>query len=253
VPERSARMAGVRVHQLVLRERDGWLPDPDAIPWEDVAVVWVASPHNPTGAVAPPGLLGELADRCRRHDAILAVDEAYSELWFGDVPPPSALELADRTGVVVFKSLSKRSGVPGLRSGFVAGDERVLATFVRQRAVAGTTPPLVVQQASVAIWDDERHVQEARERYAARRALLAPAAAAAGLEPVGDAAGMFLWLRTPDPDDARTVERLVERSLLTMPGSYLGSGGEGHIRAALTPTLAQVERAVQLLEERPVP
>ena len=122
-------MAGLRVHQLVLRERDGWLPDPDAIPWDDVAVVWIATPHNPTGAVAPLELLAELAERCRRHGAILAVDEAYSELWFGAGPPPSALQLADREGVVVFKTLSKRSGVPGLRSGFAAGDERVIAAL----------------------------------------------------------------------------------------------------------------------------
>ncbi len=246
-------MAGLRVHQLVLRERDGWLPDPDSIPWNDVAVVWISTPHNPTGAVASLELLQELAERCRRHDAVLAVDEAYSELWFGATPPPSALQLPDRANVAVFNTLSKRSGVPGLRSGFVAGDERIVATLSRHRAVAGTTPPLMVQAASVPIWNDERHVDQARERYAARRALLAPAASAAGLEPVGGEAGMFLWLRAPDADDPRLVERLVERSLLTMPGSYLGTGGEGHIRAALTPPLADVERAVAFLEERPVP
>lgn len=252
VPERSAIMAGLRVHQQVLSDRNGWLPDPDAIPWDDVAVVWIATPHNPTGAVAPLSLLAELAERSRRHGAILAVDEAYSELWFGASAPPSALQLADRGGVVVFKTLSKRSGVPGLRSGFVAGDERVIAALIRQRAVAGTTPPLVIQQASVAIWSDERHVEEGRRRYAERRALLAPAASAAGLEPVGGEAGMFLWLRTPEPDDRELVERLVERSLLTMPGSYLGAGGEGHVRAALTPPLPDVRRAIALLQERPV-
>jgi acetylornithine aminotransferase len=253
VPERSARMAGLRTVPLVLTERDGWLPDPDAVPWDDVAIVWITNPHNPTGAVAPLTLLEAFAARCRAHGAILAVDEAYSELWFGDqTPPPSALALEDRRGVVVFNTLSKRSGVPGLRSGFAAGDERIVARLARHRAVAGTTPPLVVQQASIPVWRDEEHVVAARARYAARRALLAPAAQAAGLEPVGGAAGMFLWLRAPGPDDERMAAHLLERSLLTMPGSLLGSGGEGHLRAALTPPLHELERAAKLLANRPL-
>jgi aspartate/methionine/tyrosine aminotransferase len=253
VPERSARMAGLRVHQLVLSQSDGWLPDPDAVPWDDVAVLWITTPHNPTGAVAPLELLEILAERCRRHGAILAVDEAYSELWAdGDAPPPSALQLADRTGVVVFNSLSKRSGVPGLRSGFAAGDEQIVGRLKRQRAVSGTTPPLFVQQASIAIWSDEQHVSAARERYAAKRVTLGRASALAGLEPVGGPAGMFLWLRTPDPDE-HAMQRLVEQSLLTMPGSFLGNGGEGHLRVALTPPADEVERAVVLLRSLPAP
>ena len=87
VPERSAHMAGLRVHRLVLAPHDGWLPDPEAVPWADVAVVWITSPHNPTGTVASLELLEAFAERCRRHGAILAVDEAYSELWSGDSPP----------------------------------------------------------------------------------------------------------------------------------------------------------------------
>ena len=153
--------------------------------------------------------------------------------------------------MVVFKSLSKRSGVPGLRSGFAAGDERIVAQLSKHRAVAGTTPPLVIQQASVAVWRDEQHVVAARARYGARRTLLAPAARAAGLEPVGGEAGMFLWLRTPGSDDERMAERLLERSLLTMPGSLLGDGGEGHLRVALTPSLRELERAAQMLTGSP--
>jgi acetylornithine aminotransferase len=248
VPERSARMAGLRVHQLVLSERDGWLPDPEAVPWDDVAVVWITTPHNPTGSVAPLSLLEAFAERCRRHDAILAVDEAYSELW-STQPPPSALQLEDRTGVVVFNSLSKRSGVPGLRSGFAAGDEGIVGRLKRQRAVSGATPPLFVQEASISIWEDEDHVSTARERYAAKRATLAAAARRAELEPVGGDAGMFLWLRAQSGDDERTMELLVERSLLTLPGSFLGPGGEGHLRVALTPPTSEIELAAKRLEK----
>ena len=149
--------------------------------------------------------------------------------------------------MIAFNSLSKRSGVPGLRSGFAAGDERIVGRLKRQRAVSGTTPPLYVQQASIAVWGDEDHVVAARARYAVKRATLSEASRLAGLEPVGGPAGMFLWLRTPAPDDPGTMERLIERSLLTMPGSFLGEGGEGHLRMALSPPVEEVKRAAVLL------
>ncbi len=248
VPERSALFAGVRVAGIPLTAACGWLPDPDAIPWgEDLAIVWLTSPHNPTGAVAPPELVAELAERCRRHGAILAVDEAYSELWFGDRAPGSALQLADRTGVVVLNTLSKRSGVPGLRSGFAAGDPEIVARLKRVRVDMGTTPQLFVQRASIAAWSDEAHVAVSRESYATRRALLAEGFEHAGLTHAGGPAGMFLWLRAPDGDDVTAFTKLVERGVLPVPGSYLGLTGAGHLRASFTRPLAEIERAAELL------
>jgi aspartate/methionine/tyrosine aminotransferase len=247
IPERSALAAGQPVVRLVLSAAGSWLPDPDAIPWERAAIVWVTNPHNPTGAIAPLALLEELAGRCRRSGAILALDETYSEFWFGGDPPPSGLQLEDRSGVVVFHSLSKRSGLAGLRSGFMAGDEEIVRRVKRHRADIGTTPPALIQRASVVAWGDEGHVVEARGRYAAKRAVLAQAARGAGLEHVGGPGGIFLWLRVPGGDDVGLAHRLLERSLLTMPGSYLGQGGEGHLRVALTPTAERVSRAVELL------
>ncbi len=247
VPLRSARAAGLEVVPQILSVASSWLPDPDAIPWGRAAVVWVTNPHNPTGAVAPLALLDDLAERCRRSGAILALDETYSEFWFDGDPPPSGLELRDRGGVVVFHSLSKRSGLAGLRSGFMAGDEQIVRRVKRHRADIGTTPPALVQRASIAAWSDDRHVVQARARYAAKRAVLAEAARRASLQHAGGRGGIFLWLRVPDGDDERLAERLLERSLLTMPGSYLGPGGEGHVRAALTPTAERIARAAELL------
>jgi aspartate/methionine/tyrosine aminotransferase len=247
VPERSARAAGLAVAAQVLSAGASWLPDPDAIPWHEAAVVWVINPHNPTGAVASRALLEELAERCRRNDAILAVDETYSEFWFDGDAPASGLQLEDRSGVVVFNSLSKRSGLAGLRSGFMAGDPEVVSRVRRHRSDIGTTPPAIVQRASIAAWSDEDHVLQARARYAAKRELLAAAAERAGLPHVGGPAGIFLWLRVPDGDDLRMVDLLLERSLLVMPGSYLGPGGEGHLRVALTPTTERIARAAELL------
>lgn len=247
VPERSAHAADLPVTAQVLSAATSWLPDPDAIPWGQVAIVWVVTPHNPTGAIAPRELLHELAERCRRSGAILAIDETYSELWFEGEPPSSGLELEDRGGVIVFNSLSKRSGLAGLRSGFIAGDPEIVGRIRRHRSDIGTTPPELVQRASIAAWGDEAHVTEARARYADKRKVLAAGARRAGLEHVGGPAGIFLWLRVPDDEDERMCELLLERSLLMLPGSLLGPGGEGHLRAALTPTPARIAQAAELL------
>jgi aspartate/methionine/tyrosine aminotransferase len=247
VPARSAQAVGLPTHVQTLTADTGWLPDPDAIPWGRTAIVWVINPHNPTGAIAPRALLEELAERSRRSGAILALDETYSEFWFGEEPPASGLELTDRSSVVVFNSLSKRSGLAGLRSGFMAGDPEIISRVRRHRSDIGTTPPTIVQVASIAAWSDEDHVIAARARYAAKRAVLEAAALGFGLEHVGGPAGIFLWLRVPDGDDAQMLDLLLDRSLLMMPGSYLGVGGEGHLRAALTPAPERITRAAELL------
>jgi aspartate/methionine/tyrosine aminotransferase len=247
VAERSARAAGLPLATQILSAGSSWLPDPDAIPWGRTAIVWVVNPHNPTGAVAPRALLEELAERCRRSGAILALDETYSEFWFDGEAPASGLQLEDRSAVIVFNSLSKRSSLAGLRSGFIAGDPEIVSRVRRHRSDIGTTPPALVQRASIAAWSDDEHVVRARAGYAAKRNVLEAAAARAGLEHVGGRAGIFLWLRVRDGDDARAFATLVERSLLMVPGSYLGPGGEGHLRAALTPPTEQIEQAAELL------
>jgi aspartate/methionine/tyrosine aminotransferase len=248
VPERSARAAGLSPCVQTLSTEDGWLPDPGQINWRRVAIVWIVSPHNPTGARAPLELIEELAESCRRRGAILAVDETYSEFWFQGEPPTSALQLANRTGVVVFNSLSKRSGLAGLRSGFLAGDPEIVGRIRRHRSDIGTTPPTFVQRASIAAWNDEAHVAQARERYARKRELLASAAVRAGLLDAGEPAGIFLWLGVPGGDDERAHELLLERSLLVVPGSYLGAGGEGYLRVALTGPAERTTRAAELLQ-----
>ncbi len=247
VPSRSAAIAGLDVVELPLDAAHGWLPDLDAVPWERLAILWLASPGNPTGAVAPLAYLEQAAARCRAHDAWLACDEAYVELWFDGEPPPSALQLADRRNVVVFHSLSKRSSMPGYRSGFVAGDAELMAVLKRIRPNVGTAPQRFVQHASIAAWEDDAHVAEVRARYAAKRAVLLPALEAAGLTNVGGPASFFLWLAVGgDGDDEAFAARWLERGIVVTPGSYLGAG-HGHVRVALVPTLAECERAAELL------
>ncbi|MBA3412440.1 MAG: aminotransferase class I/II-fold pyridoxal phosphate-dependent enzyme, partial [Actinobacteria bacterium] len=161
VPERGALFAGAEPLLVPLHERNGFLPDLDSIPeetWQRLALFWVNYPNNPTGATAPRELLARLSELARRHDFVLAADEAYSELWY-EAPPASVLELGDLRNVVAFNTLSKRSSMTGYRSGFVAGDAQVIGALRTFRPTVGTAPQEFVQRASVAAWDDEAHVE----------------------------------------------------------------------------------------------
>ncbi len=242
VPGRGAAFAGREVVEIPLTPEHGWLPDLDAVPWDRLGVLWLNTPGNPTAVAAPAEFLREAAARCRRHGVVLASDEAYSEVYFGAEPPASALE-AGLEGVIAFNTLSKRSSMPGYRSGFAAGDPDLIAALKRYRPNVGTAPQTFVQRASVDAWGDEEHVVETRARYASKRAVVLPALEAAGLEQAGGDASFFLWMRAPDG----FAEEALEKGIVVTPGEYLGPGGEGHVRVALVPTLAECERAARLL------
>jgi succinyldiaminopimelate transaminase len=245
VYERGALFAGAEVRTLPLLRENGFLPDLDALD-DRTAIVWVNYPHNPTGAVAPLSFYEELAELADRLDFVIASDEAYSELWF-DEPPPSALQVADRSRVIVFQTLSKRSSMTGYRSGFVAAPVEVIAALKAYRPTVGTAPQEFVQRASVVAWDDEQHVDETRARYAAKRDVLLPVLADLGWEVVASDATMYLWVAVPD--SKTLVERLLERGVLVSPGSFFGPSGEGYVRFALVPPLAECERAAAILGE----
>ena len=245
VYERGALFAGAEVRRLPLLRENGFLPDLDALD-DRTAIVWVNYPHNPTGAVAPLSFYEKLAELAERLDFVIASDEAYSELWF-DEPPPSALQIADRSRVIVFQTLSKRSSMTGYRSGFVAAPVEVIAALKAYRPTVGTAPQEFVQRASVVAWDDEQHVEETRARYAAKRDVLLPVLADLGWEVVASNATMYLWVAVPDAETL--VERLLERGVLVSPGSFFGPSGAGYIRFALVPPLAECRRAAAILGE----
>jgi succinyldiaminopimelate transaminase len=252
VPSRGALFAGAEVVDVPLDPARGWLPDLDAVDWDGIALLWLNFPNNPTAATATPALYQRAAELARAHGFILASDEAYSELWFEGDPPVSALELPDHTNLLVFNTLSKRSSMPGYRSGFAAGDPELVAAMKRYRPNVGVAPQTFVQRAAIAAWGDEEHVVENRERYRAKRDALLPALLAAGLEPAGGAASFFLWLRIPggEDDESYALRLLEELGLGVAPGSIFGPGGAGHVRIALVPTLAECHRAADLLASR---
>ncbi|HET6550546.1 MAG TPA: aminotransferase class I/II-fold pyridoxal phosphate-dependent enzyme, partial [Solirubrobacter sp.] len=246
VYDRGARFAGKQVLELPLREEAGWLPELDGVDWDRVAILWLNYPNNPTGATAPLEFYEQAAELARRHGFVLASDEAYSELYFG-APPASALQLEDRTNVAVFNTLSKRSSMPGYRSGFVAGDPEIVAALKKYRPNVGVAPPEFFQRAAIAAWSDEAHVDDVRERYRAKREALLPALEALGLRSAGGDATFFLWV---EGSDALAADWL-EAGVVVAPGSFFGPAGEGYLRLALVPPLEAIERAVNRLRAVP--
>ena len=241
VYERGALFAGARVQTLPVRRENGFLPDLEELD-DGVALLWVNYPHNPTGAVAPAEFYDELAEAAERHDFVIGSDEAYTELWF-DEAPRSALQAADRSRIVVFHTLSKRSSMTGYRSGFVAGPPEIVTALKAYRPTVGTAPQEFVQRASVVAWNDERHVEETRARYRAKREVLVPAIESRGWEIVASEATMYLWVAGVDP------LALLERGIIVSPGEMFGPSGEGYVRFALVPTLEECTRAAEILGE----
>jgi succinyldiaminopimelate transaminase len=247
VYERGAAFAGKGVLTLPLARNRGFLPDLDAVDaatWERVALLWVNYPNNPTAATAPRAFYARAAELARRHGFVLASDEAYSELYFGAEPPASALELDDLSHVAVLNTLSKRSSMPGYRSGFVAGDPELVAALKRYRPNVGVAPPEFVQRAAIAAWEDEAHVRAVRETYRAKRDVLVPALEAIGLRHVGGDATFFLWLDA-GPDAEALAAGLLEDGLVLTPGSFFGPAGEGYLRLSLVPALDECRRAAE--------
>jgi N-succinyldiaminopimelate aminotransferase len=252
----AAVMAGAE--PVFVPGADGGAGQPDfaALPpdlLDRAALAYLCTPANPQGTVADAALLERSVAAARRHGFVLASDECYSEIW-DRAPPPGALAACAALGeglanVVVFNSLSKRSSVPGLRSGFVAGDERVLAAFARLRAYGGAATPLPVLAAAAALWRDEAHVVLNRDLY---RAKLDLAAERLGgrfgfARPAG---GFFLWL---DVGDGEAAARALwaEAGIRVLPGAYLAAEdadgvnpGRAMIRVALVHDLATTARGL---------
>jgi succinyldiaminopimelate transaminase len=252
VQGRGALFAGGRVVKAPLLERNGFLPDLDAIgpeTWARVAVFWVNYPNNPTGTVAPLSFFERLAGLAVEHDFLLASDEAYTELYFGE-PPPSALQLASRRNVAAFNTLSKRSSMTGYRSGFVAGDPELIGALRAFRPTVGTAPQEFVQRAAIAAWDDEAHVERTREAYGRKREILLEALGETRIRVAGSEATMYLWLEVPGGGSSEAFATgLLEHGIVVAPGAFFGPAGEGYVRIALVPTEDECRSAAAILRE----
>ncbi|MBB3142296.1 succinyldiaminopimelate transaminase [Halomonas organivorans] len=262
--EGAALLAGGTPLYLDCRAEHGFRPDLDAVPaetWRDVQIVFTCSPGNPTGAVTPLGELKKLIALADEFDFIVAADECYSELYLDEAaPPPGLLQACSELGrhdyrrCLVFHSLSKRSNLPGLRSGFVAGDADLIAAFRRYRTYHGCAMSLPLQHASIAAWNDEAHVRANRDAYREKFAtvteILAPA-----LDFPAPEASFYLWPAVPGGDDeAFTRSLYAEQHVSVLPGSYMGrpgadgvNPGAGRIRLALVDELDATAEAARRL------
>lgn len=267
--EGAALLAGAQPHFVPTIESRNFAQDWDSVPeavWARTQLLIVCSPGNPTGAVMPLSEWKKLFDLSDRHGFVIASDECYSEIYFRDEPPLGGMEAAARLGrsdfknLVSFTSLSKRSNVPGMRSGFVAGDAAIMKKFLLYRTYHGSAMSPVVQAASIAAWRDEQHVIENRALYRSKFAQVTPLLAEV-LEVALPDAGFYLWAKVKgnDTDFARDLHALYNVTVL--PGSYLARDGHGanpgaqRIRMALVAETAEcieaAQRIVQFVKSRP--
>jgi len=255
--EGAALLAGATPHFLNCTEESGLLPDFASVSeqqWRQCQLLYICSPGNPTGAVLPMTQLQQLIALAREHNFVIASDECYSEIYFDEnSPPPGLLEACAAMGdnqyrnCVVFHSLSKRSNLPGLRSGFVAGDAEILRQFALYRTYHGCAMPPHHQLGSIAAWNDEVHVQANRQLY--REKFSAVLAEFDGkLDVAAPDAGFYLWPRL-DTSDTEFARRLYATENVTvLPGSFLGrevqgiNPGANHLRMAL---VAEPEQCIE--------
>lgn len=261
--EGAAILAGAQPHFLNCNADHNFIPDFDSVSpdiWQRCQLLYLCSPGNPTGAVIDQATLTKVIELAHQYDFIIASDECYSEIYFeSDQAPVGLLQAAiaagytDLSRCVVFHSLSKRSNAPGLRSGFVAGDAKVLKDFLRYRTYHGCAMPPSTQSASIVAWNDEDHVAFNRELYTQKfNAVLEI------LSPVMNVslpeAGFYLWAETPisDTDFARRL--FDQQNVTVLPGSYLardteqGNPGQNRIRMALVAPLEECVEAAHRIK-----
>jgi len=228
---------------------------PEAV-WQGTQLIYVCSPGNPNGRVMPLSEWQTLFEMSDRYGFIIAADECYSEIYFGEDKPLGALQAAQQLGrtdyknLVVFSSLSKRSNVPGMRSGFVAGDADVLAKFALYRTYHGCAMNPIIQTAAIAAWSDEAHVAENRHLYAEKFAKAI--AILSSVLPVSKPdAGFYLWFKTPIADTAFAQQLYRDYNVSVLPGSFLAreahgiNPGANYIRLALVANLEETLEAAQ--------
>jgi len=261
--EGAILLAGAQPHFLNLLPENRFALDLRQLPeeiWRRTQLIYVCSPGNPTGNVITLDEWQALFELSDRHGIVIASDECYSEIYFDESRPPlGGLEAAQRLGrrdfrrLVAFSSLSKRSNVPGMRSGFVAGDAEILAKFLLYRTYHGCAMNPAIQAASAAAWEDEKHVAENRrlyrEKFEKTLAILSPVTEVEMPE-----AAFYLWLRTPIADTEFAKQLFGQYNVTVVPGSYLAreahgvNPGRNYIRVALVAPVEECLEAAQRLK-----
>jgi len=258
--EGAALLAGARPHFINCTAANGLLPELASVTeeqWRQCQLLYLCSPGNPTGAVMSLQQLQEVIRLAREFDFVIASDECYSEIYFDEATPPAGLLQAcaamgddEFRNCVVFHSLSKRSNLPGLRSGFVAGDARLLRAFLQYRTYHGCAMPIHHQLGSIAAWNDEQHVRANRQLYRDKFAAVL-AELHSHLPVAAPDAGFYLWPETPVSDLEFARRLYATENVIVLPGRFLArdangvNPGENRVRMALVAPLAQCVEAAQ--------
>ena len=258
--EGAALLAGTEPVLVNCIDDTGFLPNFDDVTedaWQACELLFICTPGNPAGAVMPLSMLQRLIELAHQHDFLIASDECYSEIFpEEDRPPPGLLQASAALGhedfsrCLCFHSLSKRSNLPGLRSGFVAGDPHWIERFRRYRTYHGCAMPLHHQLASEWAWADEQHVIENRARYREKFAAVTPILASS-MNVSSPDAGFYLWPETPIDDEAFAQQLLQRSAVKVLPGRYLarethlGNPGENRVRLALVAELRDCVEAAE--------
>lgn len=263
--EGAAYLAGAQPHFLPCLENNNFNPDFDAVSeetWDQCQLLFLCTPGNPTGAVLDLQTLTKLISLADKHDFIIASDECYTEIFVDTKTPPlGLLQACDSLGrtdyarCVVFHSLSKRSNLPGLRSGFVAGDANILKPFLLYRTYHGCAMSLQTQRASIVAWDDEKHVEENRRQYSLKfeavLKILNDPCLAGKIEVQQSDASFYLWAKTEINEEIFAQQLFAQQHVTVLPGSYLSrtingiNPGKNRVRMAL---VASVDECIEAAE-----
>ncbi len=262
--EGAALLSGAKPYFLNCTPDNNFVPDFASVPsavWERCQLLFICSPGNPTGAVMNTAQLKELIALADQYDFVIASDECYSELYFDEKNPPVGLLQAcaelgrnDFARCVVFHSLSKRSNLPGLRSGFVGGDAKILEKFLLYRTYHGCAMPVPTQLASIAAWQDENHVIENREAYRQKFDAVLEILDGA-LDVTKPDASFYLWPKTPIKGEMFAQQLFAQQKVTVLPGSFLAretqgiNPGEDYVRMALVAPLAECIEAAQRIKQ----
>jgi acetylornithine aminotransferase len=244
--EVGARFAGLEPVKVRLTAERRFLLEPGELGEEtlrETLLFWLSYPHNPTGAIAPRDYLRRVGEAARKHGFVVASDECYADIYFG-APPASMLEVQVEN-VVAIHSCSKRSGMTGYRSGFLAGDRDLIQVLRGLRGHPGVASPEFVAPAAAAAWSDDAHAAERREIFRKKRDRFLRFFAAHGLVADASEATLYLWVKVPAGEtSAGYARRLLEEGIVVAPGTAFGAG-EGYVRVALVPALDECEAAVE--------
>ncbi len=247
----SARYSQCIPHPVALSEANGYRLELESLGPRvlgETRIAWINYPHNPTGASVDLDYLRRQAFTARENNILLCADDCYLDLYFANVDPPPGVLQVTQAGVLSVGSLSKRSGMTGYRSGYIAGDARVIAALKRARPNFGVASQNFVQAAATAAWSDDAHVAERRAIFGAKRDRLASFLTQAGYDVSGSQGAIYLWVKVPSQNPEAFFARLMEHGIVVSPGESFGAGGEGYFRLALVPSLPEIEQAIAVWE-----